>query len=143
MSDETTRSRRPAGHGGLLDSLLALISALIGFFESRAALVGKESRAALIQCLIVAVCLLGGLMLFAFGYIFLVASVIVGIAQAAQISWLWTALGAAGVHFLIALMLLIIARSKTTKPMFQATSAELKKDAEWLKTLSTTSRPRN
>ena len=143
MSDETTRSRRPAGHGGLLDNLLALMSALVGFFESRAALVAKESRTALIRCLIVAVCLLGGLMLFAFGYIFLVTSVIVAIAQAAQISWVWTALGAAGVHFLIALIFLFIARSKTTKPMFRATSAELKKDAEWLRNLNITSHRRN
>ena len=143
MADETTRSRGPAGHGGLLDSLLALMSALVGFFESRAALVAKESRAAFFQCVVLGVFLLAALMLSAFGYIFLVVSVIAGIAHAAQVSWLWIALGAAGVHFLIALFCLLVARARITKPMFRATSAELKKDAEWLKTLDTTSQPRS
>ena len=51
MADEATRSRNPAGHAGLLDNLLALASALAGFFESRFALFSKESKAALVQML--------------------------------------------------------------------------------------------
>ncbi len=117
MTDETTRSRRPAGHGGLFNSLLAVISALVDFFQSRAALVAAESKAALVQCAVLAICLLGAL--------------------------IWIALVAAGVHFFLALFCLLIARSIMTKPMFRATSAELKKDAEWLKTLNTTSQPRS
>jgi uncharacterized membrane protein YqjE len=143
MTDETTRSRRPAGHGGLFNSLLATISALVVFFQSRAALVAAESKAAFLQCAVLAICLLAALMLAVFGYIFLIASVIVGIAQAVQISWIWVALIAAGVHFFLALFCLLIARARMTKPMFSATSAELKKDAEWLKTLNTTSQPRS
>jgi uncharacterized membrane protein YqjE len=143
MTDETTRSRRPAGHGGLFNSLLTLISALVDFFQSRAALVAAESRAALVQCVMLAICLLAALILFVFGYIFLVASVIVGIAHAMQISWLWTALVAAVIHFLFALFCLLVARTKMTKPMFRATSLELKKDAEWLRTLNSTGQPRS
>lgn len=143
MTDETTRSRRPAGHGGLFNSLLAVISALIDFFQSRAALVAAESKAALVQCAVLAICLLAALMLAVFGYIFLIASVIVGIAHAAQISWIWIALVAAGVHFFFAVLCLLIARARMTKPMFRATSDELKKDVEWLKTLNTTSQPRS
>jgi uncharacterized membrane protein YqjE len=143
MTDETTRSRRPAGHGGLFNSLLAVISALVDFFQSRAALVAAESKAALVQCVVLAICLLAALMLFVFGYIFLVASAVVGIAHAVQISWLWTALTAAALHFVFGLFCLLIARARMTKPMFRATSAELKKDAEWLRTLNTTSQPRS
>ncbi len=143
MADETTRSRRPAGHRGLFNSLLAVITALVDFFQHRAALVAAESRAALVQCVVLAICLLVALMLFVLGYIFLVASVIVGIAQAVHVSWLSTALGAAALHFIFALFCLLVARSKITKPMFRATSAELKKDAEWLRTLNTTSQPRS
>jgi uncharacterized membrane protein YqjE len=143
MADETTRSRRPAGHGGLFNSLLAVISALVDFFQDRAALVATESKAALVQCVLLAICLLAALMLFLLGYIFLVASAIVGIAHAIQVSWLWTALTAAGIHFVFALFCLLIARARMTKPMFSGTSAELKKDAEWLRTLNTTSQPRS
>jgi uncharacterized membrane protein YqjE len=143
MTDETTRSRRPAGHGGLFNSLLEVISALVDFFQYRVALVATESKAALVQCVVLAICLLAALMLFVLGYVFLVASAIVGIAHAVQISWLWTALTAAALHFVFALFCLLIARTRMAKPMFRATSAELKKDAEWLRTLNTTSQPRS
>src|SRR5438876_1073200 len=50
----------------------------------------------------------------------------------------WTALAAAGLHFVIALALLLVARSRMIKPLFRSTASELKKDREWLKNLDTT-----
>ena len=141
MISEATRSRNPAGHAGLLANLLALASALAEFFESRFALVAQESKAALVQLLVLAGCLVLALVLLVFGYIFLVASAVVGVAHLAGISWLWTALVAAGVHFVVALLLLLVARGLMTKPLFRATVSELKKDREWLKTLNTTNQP--
>jgi uncharacterized membrane protein YqjE len=138
MISETTRSRNPAGHVGLLENLLALLTALADFFESRFALVAQESKTALVQLLVILACLVLALVLCVFGYIFLVATVIVGVAHLAGISWLWTALSAAGVHFIIALVLLVVARSRITKPVFRATISELKKDREWLKNLDRT-----
>ena len=143
MADEATRSRNPAGHAGLLDNLLALASALVGFFESRFALFSKESKVALLQMLGLAACLIAAVMLVAIGYIFLIVSAVAGLAHLAQVSWLWVTMAAAGMHFLIALVLLLVARSRMTKPLFRATASELKKDREWLKNLETTSRPRN
>ena len=46
------------------------------------------------------------------------------------------ALIVAWLHFIIALVCLLIARSRITKPMFRATVDELKKDREWLKNLN-------
>jgi uncharacterized membrane protein YqjE len=138
MISETTRSRNPAGHAGLLENLLALVTALAEFFESRFALVAQESKTALVQLLVILACLVLALVLCVFGYIFLVTTVIVGVAHLAGISWLWTALSAAGVHFIIALVLLVVARSRITKPVFRATISELKKDREWLKNLDRT-----
>jgi len=48
MISETTRSRNPAGHAGLLKNLLALASALTDFFESRFTLLARESKTALV-----------------------------------------------------------------------------------------------
>ena len=143
MADEATRSRNPAGHAGLLDNLLALASALAGFFESRFALFSKESKAAFVQMIGLAACLIAAVMLVVIGYVFLIVSAVAGLAHLAQVSWLWVALAAAGMHFLIALVLLLVARSRMTKPIFRATASELKKDREWLTNLNTTSRPRN
>jgi hypothetical protein len=81
------------------------------------------------------------LVLCLFGYIFLIASAIVGVAHLAGISWLWTALAAAGAHFVTALILLVVARSRISKPVFRAASSALKEDREWLKNLNATNQP--
>jgi uncharacterized membrane protein YqjE len=138
MISDRPRSRNPAGRAGLLENLLALVSALADFFESRFALVARESKAAAVQVLILAGCLIFALLFSAVGYVFLVTGVIVGLAHLAGISWPWIALTAAAVHFLIALVLLLVARSRMTKPLFRTTLAELKKDREWLKNLDAT-----
>jgi uncharacterized membrane protein YqjE len=141
MAGETIRSRNPAGHAGLLTNLLALFNALAGLIESRFALFAKESKAALFQALVLAGFLVAAVMLFAFGYVFLIASAVVGVAHLAQISWLWTALAAAAVHFVLALVCVLLARSRMKKVPFREMTAELKKDREWLKNLDETSRP--
>ena len=138
MISESPRSRNPAGHAGLLENLLALLTALAEFFESRFALVAQESKAAAVQVLILAGCLIFALLLCALGYIFLITGVVVGLAHLVGISWPWIALAAAALHFIIALALLVVARSRITKPLFRTTRAELKKDREWLKNLDAT-----
>jgi uncharacterized membrane protein YqjE len=75
------------------------------------------------------------------GYVFLIASGVVGLANLAGISWVWMALAAAGAHFVIALILLLVARSQMTKPFFRATLTELKEDREWVKNLNATNQP--
>jgi hypothetical protein len=57
MISEMTRSRNPAGHAGLLENLLALASALPELFEARFALFARDSKAALVQLLVLAACL--------------------------------------------------------------------------------------
>jgi len=141
MISETKRSRSPAGHSGLLENLVALASAFADFFESRFVLLAQESRVALVQLLVLAICLVVAAILVAVGYIFLVITAIAGLAHLAGISWLWITLAAAGVHFVIALVLLLVARTRITKPLFPVTASELKKDREWLKNLDETSQP--
>jgi uncharacterized membrane protein YqjE len=141
MISDTTRSPNPAGHAGLLENLLALASALTEFFEGRFALFAQESKATLVQLLVLAACSILALVFCVLGFVFLVASGVVGLAHLAGISWVWTALAAAGAHFVIALILLVVARSQMTKPFFRATLTELKDDREWVKNLNATNQP--
>ena len=141
MISETTRSRNPAGHAGLVENLLALACALTEFFEGRFALFSQESKAALVQLLVLVACLILALVLCVLGYVFLIVSAVVGFAHLAGISWVWTALAAAGGHFVVALILLLVARSRTTEPLFRATLTELKEDREWLKNPDATNQP--
>jgi len=135
MADETAPSRSRPRQTGFIGSLVALASALADFFESRAALLASESKAALVQVVVAAVCLLGAVLFFAFGYIFLLATAVVAVARMANVSWLWVALAAAGLHFVIALIFLLVAGAGIKRPMFRATAEELNKDREWLKNL--------
>ena len=135
---ESTRSRNPAGHAGLLENLLALLNALAEFFESRFALLAEESKGAAVQLLILVGSVIFALLLCALGYVFLITGAVVGLAHLIGISWPWVALAAAVVHFIVALVLLLVARSRVTKPLFRATLTELKKDREWLKNLDAT-----
>jgi uncharacterized membrane protein YqjE len=138
MIRETPRSRNPAGHAGLLENLLALATALADFFESRFALLAQESKAAAVQLLILISCLVLAVLLCALGYIFLITGAVAGLAHLLGVSWPWIALAAAALHFVIAMVLILVARSRMTKPLFRATLAELKKDREWLKHLDAT-----
>jgi uncharacterized membrane protein YqjE len=136
MSSESPPSRNPAGHSGLLDNALALISAVVEFFEARFALVAQESKAAALHLLILVGCVIAALALCVMGYVFLIVSAVVGLAHLLGTSWPVVALVVALVHFIIAGVLLLAARSCITKPMFRDTVDELKKDREWLKTLN-------
>jgi len=143
MISKSSRSRNPAGHAGLLQNIFALTSALAEFFESRFVLLAQESKAAAVQVLILASCLILAVLLCALGYIFLITGAVAGLAHLAGISWPWIALAAAVLHFIIALVLLLVVRSRITKPLFSTTLAELKKDREWLRSLDATSRSTN
>ena len=99
MISESSRTRNPAGHAGLLQNLFALVSALAEFFESRFALLAQESKAAAVQVLILAGCLIFAVLLCAVGYVFLITGAVAGLAHLGGISWPWIALAAAALHF--------------------------------------------
>lgn len=141
MAGETMRARNPAGHAGLFNNLLALVNALASLVESRVALFAQESKGALVQLLVIAACLVIALLFFALGYLFLLASAIVAIAGATDLSWTWIAVTVGGVHLMLAVICLLIGYAKARKPPFREMSAELRKDREWLKNLDQTSRP--
>ncbi len=136
MSSGSPTSRNPAGHSGLLDNALGLISAVVAFFESRFVLLAQESKSAAVQLLILVGCVIAALALCVMGYVFLIVSAVVGLAHLLGTSWPVIALVVALVHFIIAGVLLLVARSRITKPMFRDSIDELKKDREWLKTLN-------
>ena len=143
MPGETMRFRNPAGHAGLLHNLVSLLNSLVGFLESRLALFAAESKTALVHVLVLVGCLAAAAFLAIFGYLFLLASAVFGIAHAFHLSWVKVSLMAAGLHFLLAFACVMIARSRMHKSMFEMTGAELKKDREWLKNLDKQNRSTN
>ena len=143
MAGETMRFRDPAGHAGLLHNLVSLLNSLAGFLESRLALFAKESKTALVHVLVLVGCLAAAAFFVLFGYLFLVGSAIAGLSQALHVSWIKITLLAAALHFVLAFVCVMIARSRMHKSMFEMTGVELKKDREWLKNLDKESRSTN
>jgi uncharacterized membrane protein YqjE len=80
--------------------------------------------------------LAGGLVVVIFGYFFLILFAVFGIAWliGGPHTWIWVTLGAAVLHFVAAVALIFMARSKLSAPMFTATLEEFKKDNQWLTT---------
>src|SRR2546423_15350002 len=136
MTSESPPSHNPAGHSGLLANALALLTAVAGFFERRLALAARESKSAGLQILILLGSLLFAAVLCVMGYVFLIVSAIAGLAHLAGTSWPWITLIVGLVHFIIAVVFLLVARSRITKPLFRDTVDELKKDREWLRNLN-------
>ena len=141
MIGDASRARNPAGRGGLFSNLVGLINALATFFETRAALFATESKRAAVQFVIVAGGLIGALIFFTLGYLFLVATIVVAISHAANVSVEWVAIGAAAFHFILAVICGLIGVSRIKRNPYPETAAELRKDREWLRNLDGASRP--
>ncbi len=127
--------RNPAGHVGLIDNAVGLAGALFSYVETRAALLAVEAKGTLLQLLAVLAFALAALVAVAFGYIFVLASLIVGIAHRTGVSWTWIALAVGVLHILLAGVCVLLAKSKLTGKLFPETRVELKRDQQWLKSL--------
>ena len=138
MARVSARVRNPSGHAGLIDNAIGLISALFAYVETRAALLAVESKALLLQLAALAAFALGALIAVVFGYIFILGSLIIGIAHLSGISWTWIALGAGLLHIALAVVCVLLAKAKLTGRLYPETRAELKKDQQWLKSLGKT-----
>ena len=138
MARVSARVRNPSGHAGLIDNAIGLISALFAYVETRAALLAVESKALLLQLAALAAFALGALIAVVFGYIFILGSLIIGIAHLSGISWTWIALGAGLLHIALAVVCVLLAKARLTGRLYPETRAELKKDQQWLKSLGKT-----
>jgi len=140
MARAGARVYNPAGHAGLIDNAIGLISALFAYVETRAALLAVESKAMLLQLAAVVAFALAALIAVIFGYVFILASLIFGIAHRTGVSWTWVALGAGLLHIILAVVCVLLAKSKLTGRLYPDTRAELKRDQQWLKSLGKTER---
>jgi uncharacterized membrane protein YqjE len=138
MASAGARVYNPAGHAGLIDNAIGLISALFAYVETRAALLAVESKAMLLQLVAVVAFALAALIAIIFGYIFILASLIVGIAHSIGVSWTWIALGVGLLHIALAVVCVLLAKTKLTGRLYPDTRAELKRDQQWLKSLGKT-----
>ena len=125
----------PAGHAGLIDNAIGVVSALFAYVETRAALLAVESKALLLQLVSVVAFGLGAFIAVVFGYIFVMASLVVAIAHRAGFSWTWIALVTGLLHIVLGAAFVFLAKSKLRGRLYPETRSELKRDQTWHKTL--------
>src|SRR2546430_16377092 len=126
MARASARVRNPSGHAGLIDNAIGLISALFAYVETRTALLAVESKALLLQFAAVVAFALGALITVVFGYIFILGSLIVGIAHLSGISWTWIALRAGLLHLALAVFFVLLAKAQLTGRPSPGIPADLK-----------------
>jgi uncharacterized membrane protein YqjE len=138
MARGSARVYNPAGHVGLIDNAIGIISALFAYVETRAALLAVESKAMLLQLAAVLAFAFAALIAVLFGYIFILASLVAGIAHRTGVGWTWIALGTGLLHIGLAVVCILLAKTRLTGRLYPETRAELKRDQQWLKSLGKT-----
>lgn len=138
MARASASSRNPAGHAGLIDNLVGFVSAIFAYVQTRAALLAEESKAVLLQFAMAFAFGLAALIALIFGYIFVLGSIVVGIAHLSGVSWTWVALGVGLLHIILAVVFVFLAKGQLRARLYPETRFELKKDQQWLKSLEKT-----
>ena len=123
-----------AGEPGFITGSVQLLRSAWAYLRSRFELALIEGKEAGIQWLIALALLLAGVFVILLGYFLLIFAIIFAIAAAfdAEHAWIWVTLGAALLHFAGAAVLLLKVKSLVTKPVFETTLEEFKRDQEWL-----------
>lgn len=129
-----TQPERPVDSSGLFGHFSALIAAKLGYLRARLKLAGIEGKEAGIHLGIILGLAIVSLVGLVFGYFLLVIGLafLVALAFGGGNAWIGVLLGAAALHVIGALVLVIIAKTMLGKPLFPLTLDEFKKDQEWL-----------
>jgi len=136
MAGPITEEPHAAEAAGILGHVSALLAAKLGYLRARLKLAGIEGKEAAIHGGVILGLALGALIAVTFGYFLLVLALVflVALAFDSGNAWIWVLLGAALLHFLGAVVLVLTAKAKLSAPFFPLTLGELQKDQEWLKT---------
>ena len=131
-------STSPAGSTGLFADAAGFLAATLRYLKARLTLAGMEARAAGAHYGTAAALVAGALFIAVLGYVFLIITLVFGIAAAFDGASAWIAvMGAAALlHLGGAALLLWVARRRCKGGAFDDTLAELKKDQQWLNQLT-------
>jgi uncharacterized membrane protein YqjE len=120
---------------GFLGHISALVAAKLGYLRARLKLAGIEGKEAAIHGGILIGLAAGALVASIFGYFLLVIALVflIALACGGGNAWIGVLFAAALLHFLGAVVLVLLAKARLGTPLFPLTLDELRKDQEWLK----------
>ena len=122
------------GTSGMAGNVRAFLASCVQYASARvrlASLEGREAAAHTFKLLLVAG---AAIVLGAFGWLFVCLAAVFLVAKAwgGPNGWVWAALIMAGLHLSGVAACLLMMKSKLRTTLFPITTAELKKDQEWL-----------
>lgn len=123
----------PAGETNLPENWVEAISCLI---SSRVALIQAESKDAVADAIGKIVLLAVAAFSLVLVWLLVVAGVIGAVSEASGWEWFYVTFAVAGVHALVAVIVFLMSRAKTSGPSFPVTRSEFEKDREWLNQLN-------
>jgi uncharacterized membrane protein YqjE len=111
-------------------------TALADLVGARVALIQLEAKQAAKSGVKRVIFFAAAAILLLLAWIIIVAGVVGAISDKNDFPWYWVALVAGGIHLLLAVILVVIAK-RPGEAAFQTLSAEFKKDREWLQHFQT------
>jgi uncharacterized membrane protein YqjE len=128
------------GTAGVIERARKFLAACAQYASARLRLVSLEGRDAAAHGFKLLLIVGAAIVLGAFGWLFACLAVVFLLAKAfgGANGWVWAALIMAGLHFAGVLALALALKAKLHTSLFPLTTAELKKDQQWLDQQKTT-----
>ena len=132
-----------SGSAGVTGRTRSFLAACAQYASARLRLVSLEGREAAGHTFKMLLIVHAVIVLGAFGWLFVCIAAVFLLAKAfgGANAWVWAALIMAGLHFAGVLALALLLKSKLGTTLFPITTAELKKDQEWLDQQNKTNAP--
>ena len=131
------------GATGMAGRTRSFLAACAQYASARLRLLSLEGREAAAHGFKMLIIVGAAIVLGAFGWLFACFAAVFLLAKAfgGANQWVWAALIMAGLHFAGVLALALLLKSKLGTTLFPITTAELKKDQEWLDQQNKTNAP--
>lgn len=110
----------------------SVIDAALSYFQARLLLLRIESKEASSVIARRFALFLSASTLFSLAYFVAIAAGISLLAERLDIRWEYVAFWVAGAHAFLAILIVLIARAKFSRPLFENSLKELEKDRQWL-----------
>jgi hypothetical protein len=130
--DSSPGAGRPASPEtpGLSAAASEFSSSAVRFSRALTGLFGLELRESGCHALVLAALALGLLLALVFGYVFLLLAAGLAVVKAFGAGLIPTALGLGLLHILVAAVLLLVLRSRVTRPLFPGTREAVRREVE-------------
>lgn len=129
-SDRTDRSDRASDRFG--SSMRGAALGALEYLEARLALLRFEAKEAGRDLFVRVLCLLVAAGFCAIAYLALLVAAIGWISASREWPWPHVTGGAAALHLALAVLLILVAKRRFSRPPFQDSFAEWERDREWL-----------